>query len=134
MLISVYKRSQGKYTRLCSAAGAAIIIGLGCSRLYEVLRAAEFGLSARYALLVATLVPVAVFIILGALALLLVNRPSIADFMISAEGEMKKVNWSTRKEITVSTVVVIAVVIAMGVLFWITDLTFRAFFVWLIGY
>ena len=58
----------------------------------------------------------------------LVNKPVVADFMISAEGEMKKVSWSSRKEITVSTTVVIFVVIAMSALMAATDVFFQVFF------
>ena len=52
--------------------------------------------------------------------------------MIAAEGEMKKVSWSSRKEIAVSTVIVIVVVIVMAVILYVTDLSFRVFFNWLL--
>jgi preprotein translocase SecE subunit len=63
----------------------------------------------------------------------LVNKPTIAGFMIAAEGEMKKVSWSSKQEIAVSTFIVIAVVIIMAVLLGITDLGFQLFFAWLLG-
>ena len=52
---------------------------------------------------------VAVSIVLGfgILLLWLFNKPSIVDFMIATEAEMRKVNWPTRKEIVGSTWVVI---------------------------
>ena len=64
---------------------------------------------------------------------LLVNRNKVADFMIAAEGEMKKVSWSSRQEIAVSTLVVIIVVICMAVLLGTTDLGFQTIFGWLFG-
>ena len=62
----------------------------------------------------------------------LVNKPSIADFMIAAEGEMKKVSWSSRQEIVVSTTIVIIVVILTAILLGVTDVTFKLFFNWLL--
>ena len=63
----------------------------------------------------------------------MLNRVSVADFMIAAEGEMKKVSWSSRKEIAVSTFIVIMVVIIMAVLLGVTDINFKLFFMWLLG-
>jgi len=132
MVFEVYKRGQGKYTRLCSAFGAALAAGLGCLQLYKKLEAVEWGLSRRAALWIATMVPAGLFVALGLLIFWLINKPSVADFMIAAEGEMKKVSWSSRKEIAVSTFIVIVVVIIMGVILGVADLSFRVFFDWLL--
>jgi preprotein translocase subunit SecE len=118
----IYKRGQGKYTRIWTAVAIVLVVGLGCLQLYKKLQAAYLGLW------IETMVPVAVFVALSVLVLWLVNKPSVADFMIAAEGEMKKVSWSSRKEIMVSTVVVILVVIVMAVLLGTTDIGFRLFF------
>jgi len=127
MVFDIYKRGQGKYTRLCSAFGAAIVTGLGCLRLYSKLQANDLGLW------VETMVPVGVFAALGLLIFWLVNKPAVADFLIAAEGEMKKVSWSSRKEVAVSTFIVIVVVILMAALLGITDLSFLFFFRWLLS-
>ncbi len=133
MLFKIYKRGQGKHTRLCSAAGAAIIVGLGCMQLYKKLQAASLGLSPKAALWVATMVPVALFAVLAGLIFWLVNKPLLADFMIAAEGEMKKVSWSSRKEIVVSTSVVIVVVIILAAFLGLTDIVFELLFSEIIG-
>lgn len=122
MAFDIYKRGQGKYTRIWTAVGTIVVVGLGCLQLYRKLEAAYLGLW------IETMVPVAVFVVLSVLVLWLVNKPSVADFMIAAEGEMKKVSWSSRKEIVVSTVVVIVVVVVMAVLLGTTDIGFRMFF------
>ena len=127
MVFGIYKRGQGKYTRLCSAFAAAIIVGLGCWRLYEKLQATDLGLW------VETMVPFGLFVVFALLIFWLANKPSVADFMIAAEGEMKKVSWSSKQEIAVSTFIVIVVVIIMATLLGTTDLGFRTFFVWLLG-
>jgi len=122
MAFNIYKRGQGKYTRLCSAFGVTIVVGLGCLQLYKKLQATDLGLW------VETMVPAGLFVVLGLLVFWLVNKPSVADFMVAAEGEMKKVSWSSRKEIMVSTFVVIAVVIFMAALLGAADFSFRLFF------
>ena len=133
MIFKIYKRGQGKYTRLSSAFAGAIIVGLGCMRLYSRLEAVSWGLSNRTTLWIAAMVPAGVFVILSLLIFWLVNKPSAADFMIAAEGEMKKVSWSSRQEITVSTSIVIVVVIVMAGLLGTTDFGFTLFFGWLLG-
>ena len=52
--------------------------------------------------------------------------------MIAAEGEMKKVSWSSKQEITVSTIVVIVVLVVMAILLGTTDIGFKMFFDWLL--
>lgn len=127
MVFNIYKRGQGKYTRLCTAFAIAIIAGLGCLQLYKKLQAGDIGLW------VETMVPVGLFVILAFLTFWLVNKPSLADFLIAAEGEMKKVSWSSRQEIAVSTFIVIVVVVVMAILLGTTDLGFRTLFTWLLG-
>jgi len=127
MVFDIYKRGQGKYTRLCSAFGMAIVAGLGCLQLYKKLQAGDLGLWAE------TMVPAGLFVILAILIFWLVNKPSFTDFLIAAEGEMKKVSWSSRQEIAVSTFIVIVVVVIMAVLLGTTDIGFRTFFTWLLS-
>ena len=130
MKFDIYKRGQGKYTRLCSAFAWAIIVGLGCFQLYKKLQAVEFG---QGQLWYETMIPAGLFVVLALFIYWIVNKPNIADFMISAEGEMKKVSWSSRKEIIVSTVIVVVVVIGMAVFLGITDTVFQLFFREVIG-
>jgi preprotein translocase SecE subunit len=126
MIFTIYKRGQGKYTRLCSAFAAAIIVGLGCLKLYQRLDAAGLGLW------IETMVPAGLFVVLALLISWLMNKPSAGDFLIAAEGEMKKVSWSSRQEIAVSTFIVIVVVVLMAVLLGATDIVFNTFFTWLL--
>ena len=127
MVFDIYKRGQGKYARLCSAFAIAIIAGLGCLQLYKKLQAGDIGLW------VETMVPAGLFVILALLIFWLVNKPSLANFLIAAEGEMKKVSWSSRQEIAVSTFIVIVFVIAMAALLGTTDIGFRTLFTWLLS-
>ena len=132
MKFAIYKTGQGKYTRLCSAFGIATIVALGCLQLYQWIDATEWIPDRRTALWVSTMVPSGVFVVLSVIIFWLVNKPSVADFMISAEGELKKVSWSSRREIAVSTLIVIIVVAVMAVLLFATDMFFQVFFSWLL--
>ena len=127
MLTKIYKPGQGKYTRLVSGLVVGTIVAFGCWRLYERLSAMVENLW------VISLVPVCVFGALAALIYWLLNKPVLADFMINAEGELKKVNWSSRREVAVSTIVVIVVVVAMAVLLGATDMFFQLVFGHLLG-
>ena len=131
MALAIYKRGQGVYTRLCSAFGGAIVVGLGCRQLYVMLQG-YVNTETAMGLWLTIMIPAALFVVLGLLVFWLVNKASVADFMIAAEGEMKKVSWSSRKEITVSTFIVIVVVILMAVLLGSTDLFFFNVFDWLL--
>jgi len=133
MAFTIYKKGQGKYTRLYSAFAAAVVSVLGCIQLYNKLAAAEFGLSNKASMWVSTMVPAVVFAVLAILIFWIVNRPTTADFMISAEGEMKKVSWASKKEIAVSTSIVIVVVFLMAAMLGVADFSFRLFFQWLLG-
>ncbi len=125
--MQIYKPGQGKYSRLISGITTAVVVAIGCWRLYLRLEASVENLW------IVTMVPVVIFVATSVLLYWLLNKPSVADFLIAAEGELKKVNWSSRKEIAVSTVVVIMVVVAMAVLLGATDLVFLFIFKRLIG-
>jgi preprotein translocase subunit SecE len=127
MILSIYKRGQGRYTRLGSIAAGAVIVAIGCMQLYRTLDAADI-----VNLWVETMVPAGLFLALSILFLWLANKPNIADFMIAAEGEMKKVNWSSKQEIMVSTFIVIVVVIIMAFLLGVVDFAFQLAISWLL--
>lgn len=120
MNFKIYKRGQGKNSRLGSALVAFAIVAIGCWNLY--------GQLLEYGIWVQTMVPVVVCGVLAGLIYWLMNKPVIADFLIAAEGEIKKVSWSSRKEITNSTIIVIFVVVLMASGLGLVDLGFQMFF------
>lgn len=122
MLTRIYKPGQGKHTRLITGISTGAIVGLGCWRLYQMLQATDLSIWW------ITMAPVVVFVAFGILTYWVLNRPSAADFMIAAEGELKKVNWSSRHEVFVSTVVVIVVVVILAALLGAADLAYQMFF------
>lgn len=126
--LSIYKPGQGRYTRLGTVVGAGLIALAGANFLYEklgVIRDPAVG----WTLWVQAGVPVLAMAAVGALVYWVVglNRRA-CDFMIATEGEMKKVSWSTRREVIGSTKVVIAVVIMLAVMLFVVDTVFAVFF------
>jgi len=120
MAMEIYKRGQGKYTRTITFAAGALIGALVAQ--YVGAELTEAGVYVQYG------VPVAIAVGVAALMFWLVNRPRSADFMIATEGEMKKVSWSSKREIIGGTKVVITTTLILAVLLWAVDLAFAFFF------
>jgi preprotein translocase SecE subunit len=132
----IYKKGQGYWTRMGTVAGVSLIGLLIANFLYS-----EFdGLSTgpkisgflhnihlqepRGAYLL-----VVIFSLTYALiAYHLMNKPPNVDFLIATDSEMKKVNWTTRKELVGSTKVVIWFMFIMASLLFLYDLFFQLLF------
>jgi len=56
------------------------------------------------------------------------NKPKVVDFFIATESEMKKVNWTSRKEIIGSTKVVIGFMFLIAALLFVYDQYFTRIF------
>jgi preprotein translocase subunit SecE len=50
----------------------------------------------------------------------------IGKFIGEVRGELKKVNWPTKREFSVFTGIVLSVVLVIGVFFWVLDTIFLA--------
>jgi preprotein translocase SecE subunit len=73
---------------------------------------------------------VVLVVILGAAAIVYfvaMKKPAV-DFLIATDGEMRKVNWSTRKDILNSTWVVIGASVLLGLYLFGFDMLFSFFF------
>ncbi|MGA2915883.1 MAG: preprotein translocase subunit SecE [Sedimentisphaerales bacterium] len=127
MLIEKYKWGQGKTTRVYTVISVGILAVIGCWRVYQKLTA-SLDVTAPLGLWTSVLVPLAVFGIIGLLLYWLINKPIVADFLIAAEGELKKVSFSSKREIAVSTFVVIIVVVLMATMLGLADFCFSLFF------
>ncbi len=65
----------------------------------------------------------------GLIFLFIGSKPSSCEFLIATDGEMKKVNWSSRREVLGSTWVVIASSFLIAGMLYMVDLAFQSFFV-----
>jgi preprotein translocase subunit SecE len=124
-VFTIYKRNQGKNTRIGTAVGAGIIIGGLGWFLYDQLEVYN-------SLYLQTGVAAAAIGLLGLLTFWLVAfKPRSVDFLIATDSELKKVNWSTRKEVIGSTKVVIVTTVLLAVILFVVDLCFLRFFQWI---
>ena len=123
---TIRRRGQGKWTRLGTAiASAVLIIGIGLF-IYNDVRA-NTGMTEQTALIIA-----GIFIVAGGLfAFWLQNTPNNVAFLIDTDSEMKKVNWTSRKELIGSTKVVIGFMLILAGMLFIVDIIFGYFFYWI---
>src|SRR5918993_959989 len=123
---SIYKKGQGYWTRMGTALGAALLGVLITWQLYaQVPRFfADTARGQRVALIIA-----AVFaVVYSFFAWRLMNKPGNVDFLIATDGEMKKVNWTSKRELIGSTKVVIFFMFAIALILFVLDLLFNTVF------
>lgn len=141
MQFKYYKKGQGKIVRLSSGIALTLLALFGCISLYTfvpqfnieetpppptfwgttITQIPFFELTINYGLIVS----ISLFLILILLIyLLIINKPSTADFMVETEIEMKKVSWPSKQEHTSSTIAVIISVFLIGVFLMVADSLF----------
>jgi len=119
---SIYKKGQGYWTRMGTAFGAVLVGALTAHFLYQQLPAwgvpsnVTVGISAGF------------LIAYGLLVFWLMNKPTNADFLIATDSEMKKVNWTSRKELIGSTKVVIIFMLLIATFLFVVDQVFALLF------
>jgi preprotein translocase subunit SecE len=121
-MFDIYKRGQGKYTRTGTFAGAVSVAVIGAYFLPDKIALVTASIYVQFG------VPTLFLIGMAWLMFWIVNRPGAADFMIATESEMKKVSWSSRKEIVGSTKVVIVTTFIMAVILFGVDFLFALIF------
>mgnify|MGYP006277303697 CR=1 FL=1 len=129
MALQIYKKGQGYYVRLCSAIALGVIALMGGKWLWDLLRNAGGLAGIQEAVYVQAIGAVLLVGVIAAFGwwLIGVRRRSV-DFLIACEGEMKKVNWSTRREVMGSTWVVIMLTLFIALFCFAWDLVFNQFF------
>ena len=131
-----YKPEQGPHLRNGSAIGAGFLAAWCAKFVHESLlvyrTAPDGGEPAAWRLLIVYGIPVVVAVGLAlSIYWLIYRRRGSSDFLIATEGEMKKVSWSSRKEIIGATKVVIAFTLILAFLLGAVDFLFMTFFRWI---
>jgi preprotein translocase SecE subunit len=116
---TIYKKGQGYWTRIGTVMGAALIAILTAEFIYTRLKI-HTNLSTN-ALIIVDAVFIALF---GLITFRITNRPKVVDFLIATDSEMKKVNWTTKKELIGSTKVVIFFMLIIMLLLFTFDTIF----------
>lgn len=125
----VYKPTQGHNIRVWSAIAYGALVCWFAYFVFDKLKPMFTGSMHTIVPVSVAAVIIAGFGLLGYWVLALNRRA--ADFLIATEGEMKKVNWTSRKEIIGSTKVVVFVVVSMSILLFVVDILFMLFFSWI---
>jgi preprotein translocase SecE subunit len=121
---TIHKKGQGYWTRMGTAFAAALLLGLTAYQIY--LYRAYLGMATRPQLAMAI---AAAFFAVGAFfAWRMMNKPSNVDFLIATDSEMKKVNWTSRKDLIGSTKVVIVFMFLIALILFVIDVVFSYFF------
>ncbi len=120
---SPYKRSQGKIARQFTFAAMALAVAVGAWKYSE----SQAGTSAvmQYA------VPLAALAAGLWISFRIVNIPRFADFLISVEAEMNKVQWPGRSELWRASVVVIVVIFFLAAMLFMYDFVLKYIFSWI---
>jgi preprotein translocase SecE subunit len=143
----IYKKGQGYWTRMGTAAAALVIAGLFVNFLWvnlpvwlrpmfdnseTIVDPAARAAAAAHAAALArnvTLGACAGFMVVYALVVFwLMNKPDNVDFLVATDSEMKKVNWTSRKELWGSTKVVIIFMFLIAFILFAFDVIFGYFF------
>ncbi|MBT5136493.1 MAG: preprotein translocase subunit SecE [Phycisphaerales bacterium] len=127
MSASIYKSGQGYWVRMMSAIGFFLLVLMGIVWLSEQLAVIKFGeIETVYVQGAAAIIVGVTFALIG--FWLIGRKQKFVDFMIATEGEMRKVNWSTKREIIGSTILVILLTFFIAIFCQIADLLFSWFF------
>ena len=126
----IYKKGQGYWTRMGTAASALLLALLTASFLYQHVPdwMMAFGMTANNARTAAFGVIIAFLAAFALLVWWLMNKPTNADFLIATDSEMKKVNWTTRRELMGSTKIVIIFMFLIAILLFVFDIIFGYLF------
>jgi preprotein translocase SecE subunit len=125
-LFRVLKQGQGIHVRWGTAIGAGALAVALAEFVWDRMQIFAFAESNFF---IRAGIPVVVLVAAAWFVFWLVGRsPTTVDFMIATEGEMKKVNWSTRKEVWGATKVVIITVLSLAIMLFVVDMFFIFFF------
>ena len=129
MSVGIYKQGQGYWVRLMSAIGLGLLVMMGVVWLWDQFSGVQIGdVEPVYIQGGIAVITVAICGLIG--YHLIGRKPKLVEFMIATEGEMRKVNWSTRREVVGSTILVILLTLFIAIFCKIADLAFSSFFQW----
>lgn len=105
------------------------IVGQGQPFTAEIVSGGVIGIDAFDVVYVQASIAGVILLIGSVLIYLFVaSKRQTVDFLIATDGEMKKVNWSTRREVQGSTMVVVIASFLLAMLIFVIDFGFGEFF------
>ena len=122
----IHKSGQGYWTRMGTVGGAALIILLIGNFLYTYLPTWSDTMHAHPRIMIGIVLGIVAAFSL--LTFFIINKPTHVDFLIATDSEMKKVNWTSRRELIGSTKVVVIFVLLITAILFLIDVVFGYFF------
>jgi preprotein translocase subunit SecE len=126
---TIYKSGQGYWTRLGTAVGAILILGFSAYFIWEQLRLWDaFLVNGKPRPGLVWGVVTSFVVVAGLVVWHFTNKPTVVDFLIQTDSEMKKVNWTSRRELIGSTKVVIGFMFLIAAFLFLMDVFFGYLF------
>ena len=123
---TVYKKGQGYWTRMGTAIGAGL---LGVLITWQIrVQVPAFFADTQRGRTVGLIAATVFALVYAFFAWRLMNKPTNVDFLIATDSEMKKVNWTSRRELIGSTKVVILFMFGISIILFVLDLLFNSLF------
>lgn len=132
MVLGIYKQGQGYWTRMMTFLGGMIMFGWAATWFQGEVQKTNFQAATDGNN------PGQFYGNIGFFVVLLIgtflsywiaySKIRTSEFFIATEGEMKKVNWSSKREVIGSTWVVIGVAVLMATVIFLVDLMFSNIF------
>jgi preprotein translocase subunit SecE len=126
MAFGIYKPGQGYWTRVMSAIGIGMLGLAGANWGWEQLAVINTSFEVIY-LQAGVAGGFALFTGIFTYWIVGMNR-NVNEFFIATEGELRKVAWPPRKELTGSTWVVIGISVLIATILFVSDLAFAFLF------
>ena len=128
MAMTIYKSGQGYWTRVMTAIAIGTL-SLGAAAWFNAKILEVYILTdSTHALYWKAGIFAGTALLVGALLWYFLNKPSIADFMIATENEMKKVNWPSKQSVVALTWIVIAGTLMIAALLFLVNTGFTYLF------
>jgi preprotein translocase subunit SecE len=129
---SIYKKGQGYWTRVGTVAGAVLIGALTAYNVDQYVPTfLPDSVSHPTGLKIAAAIAVLFALGYAYLCWTLLNKPANVDFLIATDSEMKKVNWTSRKELVGSTQIVIIFMFLIAFFLFTVDQIFGWLMYWI---
>jgi len=126
---TIYKRGQGYWTRVGTVVGVALVGGFTALNLFHYIPTfLPESVPSRAGRTIALGVALGFALVYTFIAWKLMNKPTNVDFLIATDSEMKKVNWTSRKDLIGSTKVVVIFMALMAVFLFVCDVLFSELF------
>ena len=121
-----YKVGQGYWTRMMSAVAGGVLVAYAALWFWGQLSQ----LNVKGEIIYYQGAVAGAILLLGGMLVywLTYLSPKSGEFLIATEGEMRKVNWSSRREIMGSTWVVIAIAVLIAFVLFTVDILLSKFF------